>query len=286
MRLIFELTQKCNMRCKYCHADKTNPNALSIDTIENVCKEVSNYGDIAYITLTGGESFVYNHIEDAVSIAHKYTSHILLLTNGLLLDNEKYLNLLKKFNIEVQISLDSIRSNYHDEYRGNQTRIINNILDLKRTTNLEMGIVCVISSKNITEIPELISFSDQHSLGLDFELMDIDRSSDLSLEHLSQEEIGYMLKMLSHWGKKDVNRIKYKLFKVLFEKKCFKPSKCFGCRNTILICSDGTVCTCFHNKSMQYGNVSDLRSINNAITKMKDIFEVDCFSYRCIGNFF
>lgn len=286
MRLIFELTQKCNMRCKYCHADKTSTKSLSIETVESTCREVDSQSNIAYITLTGGESFVFSNIEEAIEISHKYTDHILLLTNGVLLDENKYINILKKHNVEVQVSLDSISSHYHDEVRGNQKRIVNNILNLRKSTDLEIGIVCVISGKNILEIPKLISFCDKYSLGLDFELIDIDLSSELSLEHLSQAEISYMLKMLLPWGNKEENRIKYKLFQIVFKKKDFKPSKCLGCRNTILVLSDGTICTCFHNKNMQYGNVSDPNSISNAIKGMKEILEVDCFSYRCIGNFF
>lgn len=286
MRIIFELTQKCNMKCKYCHAEKNVSGFLSLETIKKVCEEVSLISKIDYITFTGGESLLYCDLDEAIRVAHEYTNNILILTNGVLLDNEKIVNLLSEYEVEVQVSLDSVVSNYHDTVRGNKEKIINNILTLKKTTSLNIGVVCVISSKNYSEISNMISFCKENSLGLDFELMDIDKSSKLSLDHLSKSEIFFMLKNLLPWGEEKCNILKYKLFQVLFLKEDFKPSKCIGCRNTVLIHLDGTVSSCFHNGDMQYGNIEDNNCILNAIEKMKKIYEVNCFSFRCIGDFF
>ncbi|MBS5934242.1 MAG: radical SAM protein [Clostridiales bacterium] len=286
MRIIFELSQKCNMKCKYCHAEKNILEYISLEEIERVCEEVFAQSKIDYITFTGGESLLYSDLDKAIQIARKYTNHILLLTNGLLLDNEKIVSFLSEYGVEVQVSLDSVVSDYHDIVRSNKDKIISNILKLRKSTSLEIGIVCVISSMNTKEIPELISFCKENSLNLDFELMDIDKTNNLSLERLSEREISEMLENLSPWGEEEQNMLKYKLFKVLFSKKDFKPSKCFGCRNTVLIRSSGIVGSCFHNTEMQFGNLKDSNILLNTTKKMKEIYEVDCFSFRCIGDFF
>ncbi|MGP1433376.1 MAG: radical SAM protein [Catonella sp.] len=286
MRIIFELTQKCNMRCKYCFAEKNSLEYISLEDIERVCEEVSAQSKIDYVTFTGGESLLYSDLDKAIQIAQKYTNHILLLTNGLLLNNEKIISFLSKYGVEVQVSLDSVVSNYHDIVRGNKDIIISNILKLRNSTSLTIGIVCVISSMNTKEIPKLISFCKANSLSLDFELIDIDKANDLSLECLSDREISEMLENLSPWGEREQNILKYKLFKILFSKKNFKPSKCFGCRNTVLIRSNGIVSSCFHNTKLQFGNLKNSSIILNAMQKMKKIYEVDCFSYSCLGSFF
>ena len=285
MRLIFELTQLCNMQCRYCKADKSDE-SLSIDVLEKVCNVIHARNRIDYITLTGGEPLLYRHLDKAIAICNKYTSNILLLSNGLLIDGKEIINLLCKYDVEVQISLDSIATPYHDKFRGNQKRIIDNILKLKKSTDLEIGIVCVISRGNILEIPRLIEFCEKYEMGLDFELIDVDFCSELSLEHLTREDVLEMLKFLKPWGRNENNKMKYHLFKLSLQRNKYKPSICIGSRNTIVIHSDGTLSNCFHNKEIRYGNSMHSLSIYHALEGMKKKRDLNCFSHRCIGDFF
>ena len=57
---VWELTLKCNMRCKHCGsmAGKARENELTVDECLNVAEQLSDLG-CKNVTLIGGEVFLY-----------------------------------------------------------------------------------------------------------------------------------------------------------------------------------------------------------------------------------
>lgn len=84
--LHFELTNKCNLRCKHCY----NIDYLTSDASELSFDEIKKIIDIAKslgcndIGLSGGEPFMHKDIMKIIDYVSEYPIHI--LTNGLLIN--------------------------------------------------------------------------------------------------------------------------------------------------------------------------------------------------------
>lgn len=114
----------CNLRCSYCVA-KSSPNAprrsIGLDNVRKLVDEAVALG-FGHIFFTGGEPFLLNDIYDMLAYASARVETT-VLTNAMLFQ-EKRLEKLKAIasdRLEIQVSLDGGRAEYHDAYRGKGT---------------------------------------------------------------------------------------------------------------------------------------------------------------------
>lgn len=116
-RLVIHLTNDCNLRCKYCYAhggkylsERRKLNEEMLDkTIERFYSE---FDEIQFIQFFGGEPLLnMNLMEKAcekirsIDSERKCTTHFGLVTNGTLI-NDRFINIVKKYGIEVTVSYD------------------------------------------------------------------------------------------------------------------------------------------------------------------------------------
>ncbi len=149
-RLVIHLTNDCNMRCQYCYANGgsycSQRNIMSKATLDKVIdKFFSEFYVIDTIQFFGGEPLMnFELMEYACkvisSIARKRNYNITfgLVTNGTLID-QKFINLVKMFNIQVTISYDgdpkiNDKMRIMDNYSGSSQLIIKNAKWLKQET--------------------------------------------------------------------------------------------------------------------------------------------------------
>ena len=88
------LNRACNLRCSYCYTNdlgfKKEMDMKFDDFLKIVkfCKEAS----INHITLIGGEPTVYTHLKECIKILNNEKLDFVIVTNGILFSDEKYLN--------------------------------------------------------------------------------------------------------------------------------------------------------------------------------------------------
>lgn len=118
LSLHFEITNKCNLRCKHCYNIKYLENGakeLSTDQVKDVINKAVTLGceDIGF---SGGEPFARKDILELIEYVKDYPIHI--LTNGLLITEEQldYINSLGDLLIEFRVSLDGLEA--HQKLRG------------------------------------------------------------------------------------------------------------------------------------------------------------------------
>ncbi len=116
----FQYNYACNFRCVHCDVNdfmKRKPKRRF--TIDDV-RELSRQGDelgLAQIVITGGEPLVFPDLEELVGAIDPQKWYIAMDTNGWFLDREKA-RFLKNLGIDkIQLSLDSLDPNEHDEFR-------------------------------------------------------------------------------------------------------------------------------------------------------------------------
>ncbi len=165
-------TLNCNGNCPYCFEKNQVRGSMDLKIAENVAKFIEKTtieNNEILVEWFGGEPLVNEKIIDYLSkriscIAREknttFTSR--LITNGLLLDDEKIKKAKKLWHLKfVQITLDGMKDNY-EKIKGFKTKnsfdiVINNIKELLKA-NIFVNIRLNYDENNLNEILDLIDF--------------------------------------------------------------------------------------------------------------------------------
>lgn len=148
-QLVIDLTNQCNMRCKYCtfsgnykyqrsHSDRKMSREIAMKAVDYFIKN-SDKKEKPSVTFYGGEPFLrfelFKEVVDYVK-SHDKSFDFSLTTNGTLLNNDKIYSYLIENDISINISLDGPK-NIHDKNRvmtngeGSYDRIVKNLSRIK-----------------------------------------------------------------------------------------------------------------------------------------------------------
>jgi len=117
-RIYFELTSKCNLKCKTCFnsSGKAKPNELTTEEVKKTLKGLRK-DNVFDIRFSGGEVTLRNDWFELLDYAKKLGFAVSLNTNGAY-NNPKTINQLNSLDLEqITISLDGNRE-FHDYIRG------------------------------------------------------------------------------------------------------------------------------------------------------------------------
>ncbi len=156
-----ELTERCNLICKYCYRE-SSPILKSymkkpIEFLENIYKK-----GVRILEISGGEPLLHPQIRDILKFVLTKFNHVALLTNGTLLKGE-ILKICKKHshNIVIQVSLPSMDPERYYRITGKYLldKVLDNIKEMeKMNLRFRLGMV-VIDDESIEEIEKLVDFS-------------------------------------------------------------------------------------------------------------------------------
>lgn len=160
-----KLTNRCNLKCKYCYAN-SGENADDEITLEEIVNVIETVGakNINRIVLTGGEPLLRKDILEIVKKCSEY-GKVQLLTNGTLGDAELYRELLKNI-LNIQISLDSVDSTYNNLNRGERAyeRAIEKISLIKQISPEKLSIATTPTPEYKGDIVKIIDFCIDNSI--------------------------------------------------------------------------------------------------------------------------
>ncbi len=174
-RYVFVLTNLCNLKCSFCFQErkKREDRMYTNDWLKTI-KEIPHN---SRITLTGGEPLVYKDFDLIFSKCNEH-SETNIVTNGLLLSNQKIEKLLKEKNFSVLgVSIDTIGNTNRDFKKGQWDALVEQlnkfvVLREKKANNAVLDIKTVILDENIDDLFEIhkmvmeILKADTHSLQL------------------------------------------------------------------------------------------------------------------------
>jgi MoaA/NifB/PqqE/SkfB family radical SAM enzyme len=163
----FAVTYRCQLSCPKCFAAKfsdSNRKELSVSQIAGIWKQCLALGAI-HVNITGGEPLLRSDIYDVIKAFQPHRTFISLVTNSLLL-NEERLKELKKAGLSyLQISLDSYLKELHDKLRGSPgcyDKVISGAT-LAKKIGLHVSFTTVATHQNVrtSEIPEMLKISEK-----------------------------------------------------------------------------------------------------------------------------
>lgn len=163
----FKLTDKCNLRCRYCGLWKRNSPEMTTKQIFNLIDESEK--DTAFVYLSGGEPLLRKDIKEIIDyIAKKDGIFTVLFTNGTLIKEK--INDIKNIDL-VNISLDGPRE-IHDNIRGKGSfdKAIEAIKLLKEN-KIPVSTETVISNVNIHHLKFITDFAKENKTFCSFSLV-------------------------------------------------------------------------------------------------------------------
>jgi MoaA/NifB/PqqE/SkfB family radical SAM enzyme len=261
--LTISITNKCNSMCKTCNIWKYDKKKyLSLGEWEKILKSI---GDSTFwITMSGGEPFLNEHINEIARMISKYNKPavITIPTNGILtqkiVKNVKEIMNFYKGILIVNISIDGVGKK-HDYIRG--VKCFDNALKtyklLKRINNknLSVGIHTVISKYNAKDFYEIRKFVKK--LSPDSFIVEISENrKELNniKDKISPDNKEYF-KIIEYMrrnkiGKKGISRITnifrdkyYKSTKCILKNKKY-GMQCYAATASVHIKADGNIVAC------------------------------------------
>ncbi len=173
VRISFEPTINCNLRCPMCdriHKDdyaKHRDEKLSYETTKAFLHEVGRLGIRYFLFIGGGEPLMEPHIIEYMRILKSYNIYVHLWTNGTLID-DKNAPLLAQYCDMITVSLDSPDPSINDIQRGvpgATEKVIEGIRLLRKNSeSLFLRIHSVISALNIDSLRSFADFASENGV--------------------------------------------------------------------------------------------------------------------------
>lgn len=160
INLVFVATTHCQLSCPHCLRGEAGPQELSFDVFKKTVEGASAYG-IENIHLTGGEPFLYSHLEQVFSLVSEKKLQLTFSTNGLLLAKqrhllEKYPQLIRMLNV----SLDSADKEVYESIRGrNNFSLLLENLQLLRELKIPFSTLTCLNRSNEGQVSRVLRFA-------------------------------------------------------------------------------------------------------------------------------
>ena len=171
-RVYVEVTNKCNLSCRFCIRNTWNVafGLMREDTFARVMEGIRAFSPLPEVFFGGwGEPLVHPHIVDWVREAKELGARTLLITNGILLDEEKARGLIDAGLDVLWVSIDGATpETYADVRLGEYLPTIIENLERLRDLKVErfgrspwsghpkLSVAFVAMKRNIRDLPQVL----------------------------------------------------------------------------------------------------------------------------------
>jgi len=183
----FEITGKCNLRCKYCRRQLGYEPSFSelLSFFQKTKKEINPCA----VLLVGGEPFTRKDIFEVLVAAKNLFARIGLSTNGTLLQGlqRKELGQLQDLTtgMNLQVSIDSIESTVNNTVRGNTEKVMAG-LDTLQDYMIPFSVGIVLTKINANSLPKTLRFlMSQYTVLKEINLMNVMPEIGLGKEYFN-----------------------------------------------------------------------------------------------------
>ncbi len=186
----FEITRRCNARCRHCHlgVPVKEEKQASPERLGEICREIKPLA----ILVSGGEPLLRKDVEDVVSAlaVPNGAPYVAMTTNGWLLTKERY-DRFRQLGVDrFSISLD-FPDERHDEFRkmpGLFKRIESLVEALDVDGEKAINLSCVIQKLNFRDLIKFADLGKEWGVTVNFSTYTTMRTGEEELL-LSKEEV-------------------------------------------------------------------------------------------------
>ena len=195
IELHWEITNDCNLRCKHCvvNAGDNETNDIKKEDILAFLEKIKNYN--VTINFTGGEPFFRKDFKDILKFCINNNFRINIISNGLLL-NDDYINIIKKHNISLGISVESFIKEHYEKIRGNNTfKVLIDNLKLLYDNNIKFDVYTTLNNYNINDIENIIKTAHEYGAKVHFNDITVDGRAVYNKEILLRKDVNVIEKI-------------------------------------------------------------------------------------------
>lgn len=161
----WNLTKRCNLECAHCYISAGSwhlaSEELSTDECFRVLDEILEVNPRPMLILTGGEPLVRDDLEAIAERASSRGATVVVGTNGTGLTEERIDSLMAAGVKGVAVSIDSLRSEYHDRFRHGGGALTDTMAAVARCAERKLDFVIQMSvtTGNRHEVADLAEWS-------------------------------------------------------------------------------------------------------------------------------
>ena len=292
--IMWALTYKCNMSCKYCFLrDRVkNQSELSEEECINFARLIAS--DPTWrpdaVWLTGGEPTIRKCIPRIINILENANIRCVITTNGFCNANTT-LEIISASPRGINVSLDPINEGYNNQLRGKTQNVINTIKMISHHKNSHtiLGVSSVISQKNIYLLFDFAKYLKSNGV----EYLSINPLIGNESKY-TEKDIQYLIDTCEAIRDRLNLSIPSKFyFNFLTQHLSHNPPimKCPAGDHFFFIAPWGEIFPCsnemWHNQNKSIMLDSDVK---NALSQLQENYRTDmlttcspCFGDRCIG---
>jgi len=163
-RYVLVLTNLCNLKCTFCFQERKK--RADRMTTQNWLDVINQIPKKSRVTLTGGDPFMFKDFETIFSKVNE-VAETNMITNGLLLSNQKIENLINEKNFKVlAVSIDTIGNINRDVTKPQWEKLLlqlKNFISLREKNSVEkaLDIKTVILEENIDDLFKIHKFATE-----------------------------------------------------------------------------------------------------------------------------
>jgi radical SAM protein with 4Fe4S-binding SPASM domain len=161
LSVIWEITRRCNLKCKHCFSSSGRRRRQELTTAEaKTMIDTLAQQRVFYVSITGGEPLMRDDLFELLNYASERRLSIDLSTNGYLV-NDDVIAAFKDTNVfTVQVSVDGLREE-HDRFRGVRGSFarIEKAIELLRDAQFGVVVSTTINQTNLGQISDIIDWA-------------------------------------------------------------------------------------------------------------------------------
>lgn len=259
LTVIFNLTDRCNLKCSYCYAGyyQRRKDELALERITAIIDELSTMG-CRRISFGGGEPLLRQDIEEIIKRVKEKKMECVINSNGYLVKDK--INILQKIDV-LCLSLDGDQA-CHDAFRGQGTfcKVIEAI-ECAARHGIPMHTNTVLHRDNLHSIEFILGLARKYNFLAGFNLVIDYLSADTNSSEFksSDLEIKEALRRLLRYKKEggpvlfSGKAFEYTLIWPTYRKEAFfdqapdfKHTRCFAGKFFCIVDTNGDVFPCPH----------------------------------------
>jgi len=169
----FQYNYTCNFRCKHCSVKrfqgKNDARQFTTADVKKLARQADEMG-LARFVITGGEPLIIKNFDELVAAIDPQKFYINIDTNGWFLDKNRAKH-LKSIGIDrIQLSIDSLDANEHDNFRkakGSHQRAMKAV-DATLDAGLGIFIQTVVTKQRLycDEFMEFVEYFNKRGIGV------------------------------------------------------------------------------------------------------------------------
>lgn len=283
------VSNACNLKCKYCYAHGGNyggaDSLMDMKTAKRVVEFINTSPEmrnLQYITFFGGEPLMNPEVIEYICDQTKHRNVTYLLqTNGTII-SEKIIDILKKYQIVLTISLDGPKEvndfNRVDKYgNGTYEKIMNNIMMLQKNNVDVKAIEATVSEEFVSCYSkwEIANYINEKT-GIHNIAVTYDNRSDKSFNTVDTIKDGVKAFFEKCYaGEYVINNEAYKVMNTFFSQQ-YNDCFCVAGNKMLSVDVHGEFYPCqlfLERKDLKMGSVQNNVLMNKFAAKTKSVSE-------------